>query len=63
MAALRTIQVRLTNQQKERAELSMQNAGFTTMSAFVRSLILEHDLSSHKLLREIHSRLIGDGKK
>jgi len=55
-----TIQVRLTKQQKERAFLAMQNAGFKTMSSFIRSLILAHDLNSQNMIKAIYDKIVGD---
>jgi hypothetical protein len=55
-----SIQIRLTKQQKERILLAMQNAGHKTVSNFIRSLVLEHDLCSQRMIVEIHQKIIGD---
>jgi len=55
-----SIQVRLTRSQKERALLAMQNSGHKTMSNYVRSIILEHDLHSQNRIKEIHEKIMHD---
>jgi len=57
-----TIQVRLTKQQKERAILGMQNAGFKTMSSFIRNLIVGKGLEELRMIQEIHKKLVGEVK-
>ena len=57
-----SIQIRLTRNQKDRTILAMQNAGYNCMSTFVRNLILQHDLSSQKMIQEIYELMKGGVK-
>jgi hypothetical protein len=63
MSNIHTIQIRLTKDQKERVLLNAENAGYKTVSNYVRSLILQYDLSSQKMLREIHEKIMKEGYK
>jgi len=63
MSNIHTIQIRLTKDQKERIRLNVENAGYKTLSQYIRSLILEQDLNSQRMLREIYQKIMGDNKK
>jgi hypothetical protein len=52
------VQVRMSKQQKERLLLAMQNSGHKTVSGFIRSVVLEYDLSTQKKIDEIHECLL-----
>jgi spore germination protein YaaH len=61
MSNVHTIQVRLTQTQKERVLLNAENAGYKTLSQYTRSLILERDLSSQKMIKEIYEKIMKEG--
>lgn len=62
MCSNRIVQVRLTERQYERVLLRKDNAGYTTLSQFIRDLLLKEDLAVLKMLQEIHKKLIGYDK-
>jgi hypothetical protein len=41
----------------------MENSGHKTVSQYVRSLILEQDLSSQKMLRELYKKMVLEADK
>ena len=57
--------MRLTRKQKELAIMQMQLAGKTSMSDFVRELLIGKSAHEYKMLKEIYDKIIGedDGKE
>ena len=60
MVSNQTIQVRLTRKQKELAIMQMQLAGKTSMSNFVRELLIGKSAHEYKMLKEIYDKVIGE---
>lgn len=58
----RVVQVRLTENQYSRVLLRKENAGYNTLSQFVRDLLLKDDLAVLKMLQDIHKKVIGEVK-
>jgi hypothetical protein len=58
----RVVQVRLTENQYNRVVLRKENAGYNTISQFVRDLLLKDDLIVLKMLQDIHKKMIGEDK-
>ena len=59
MCRNRVVQVRLTERQYERFILRKDNAGYKTISQFVRDLMLKDDMAMLKLVQEIHKTIVG----
>lgn len=55
-----SMQVRITMDEKKRALLAMENAGHATLSSYIRSLILETDLSSANMIKAIYKKVVID---
>ena len=58
----RVVQVRLTENQYKRIVLRKENAGYTTLSQFVRDLLLKEDLAVLKMLQDIHKKILGEDR-
>jgi len=58
----RVVQVRLTENQYKRIILRKENAGYNTLSQFVRDLLLKEDLAVLKMLQDIHEKVIGEDR-
>ena len=58
MCRNRVVQVRLTERQYERFILRKDNAGYKTISQFVRDLMLKDDMAMLKLVQEIHKSIV-----
>lgn len=58
MCRNRVVQVRLTERQYERFILRKDNAGYKTISQFVRDLMLKDDMAMLKLVQEIHKKIV-----
>ncbi len=58
MCRNRVVQVRLTERQYERFILRKDNAGYKTISQFVRDLMLKDDMAMLKLVQEIHKKIM-----
>lgn len=58
MCRNRVVQVRLTERQYERFILRKDNAGYKTISQFVRDLMLKDDMVMLKLVQEIHRKIV-----
>ena len=54
----RTLIVRLTKNQHERVKNNAESKGYKTISSYIRSLALEHDLGFVKKFDEIYTKLI-----
>ncbi len=62
MCRNRVVQVRLSEKQYERILLRRDNAGYTTLSQFIRDLLLKEDLAVLKMLQDIHKKVIGEDR-
>ena len=58
MCRNRVVQVRLTERQYERFILRKDNAGYKTISQFVRDLMLKDDMAMLNLVQEIHKKIM-----
>ncbi len=58
----KTIMVRVTENQRERIINNASAKGFKTISSYMRSLALEHDLSFERKFNEVYNLLIEDNK-
>ena len=58
MVMIRTIQVRLTRDQYEAIKMRSHTQGFNSLSAYLRFVALDQDLTLHKRVFEIHAHLL-----
>ena len=56
----RILQVRMTKNQYDRVKLLSEEKGYSTLSAFVRDILLGDNLSTRRLLKDIWNKL-GEG--
>jgi len=54
MSKTRIIQIRVSRMQYERIQLRKESKGYLSLSQFIRDLALKEDLSTEKMIREIH---------
>ena len=54
----KSIFVRVTKNQHERIKNNAEAKGFKSVSAYVRSLTLEHDLSFERKFNELYTKVI-----
>ena len=57
MARNRVIQVRVTEKQFERVSLRKEALGYKTLAQFVRDMLLKEDLTTYKMIQEIHKKV------
>ena len=62
MVKTRAIQVRTTIAQYERIKLNAEQAGFASMSAYLRHIALDGNLLLEKKIMAIHDHLLGQSK-
>jgi hypothetical protein len=55
--------IRLNNQEYEIIKLRAAVLGYKTMSAMIRERLLKNNTTTEKQIREIHNKLIQNGKK
>jgi hypothetical protein len=56
------IQIRLTARQHELAILKKEFLGYGTLSQLIRDLLFKNDLSTFKMIQDIHLKIIGEDK-
>lgn len=54
--------IRVSNEQYELISLKKNVAGYATLSQFIRDVLLKDDISTYKMIREIHQKLMGYDK-
>ena len=62
MCRSRAIQVRVTPSQYDRIKNRMEGLGYIKLSDFLRDVLLKDDFFTYKLIREIHQKIMGEGR-
>ncbi len=62
MCSNKIIQFRVTKLQYERIQNRKEAMGYLRLSDFIRDLLLKDDLATYKMIKEIHSKIIGYDK-
>ncbi len=65
MGKTKTLMIRVSSKQYELIVNKQENLGYATLSQFIRDLALKDDISSFKMLKDMHSKIMGcdwDGK-
>lgn len=57
------LSIYLTNNQYMDFKVKVQMSGFNTISAFVRDRLFRYDCDAERKIREVHRRIIQNGKK
>ena len=62
MGKTKIVQIRMTGRQYELAVLKKEYLGYATLSQLIRDLLLKDDLSTFKMIHEMHKKIVGGGK-
>jgi|APSaa5957512535_1039671.scaffolds.fasta_scaffold455269_2 hypothetical protein len=54
----RLINIRVTQQQYELIQLKKEQAGYISLSDFIRTTLLKNNLWTEKMLKEIHDAVV-----